>query len=86
MKPAPSSVENFMQNRDLTSQPPSHWSNSHEESSHWSDAYIHTDRNISKPNYLEEEEDPELPVDYAFLGRYALVHQTKQKKYLFYSK
>ena len=67
MKPAPSSVENYMYNSPLTSEPPSHWSNHEEKTSHWSDPDIHSDRNISKPNYLEEEEE-DLPEDYAFLG------------------
>ena len=56
-----------MYNSPLTSEPPSHWSNHDEKTSHWSDPDIHSDRNTSKPNYLEEEEE-DLPEDYAFLG------------------
>jgi len=64
VKPAPSSVEKFMQQRSRSSEPPSHWPA--DQDYHWPEPYIHSEINITKPNYLEEEEE-ELPVDYAFL-------------------
>lgn len=65
VKPAPPSIQKYIQRKDLNSDPPFHWSN--DDSSHWSDPNIHTDRNISKQSYSLQDEEQELPVDYAFL-------------------
>ena len=58
VKPAPASVRQFVQGgSDFFSSSPSHWTNED----------IHSvDRNITNKYSLEEEEE-ELPVDYAFL-------------------
>jgi len=65
VKPAPPSVANYMRSAQPTTPPPPAWlQDSGSSRDHWTNpAHIHTDTNSS---YVDEEEE-ELPVDYAFL-------------------
>ena len=58
IKPAPTTVKQLMKDQELTSAPPSHWSRD------WGEQ-----EGAGEGQEAELEDDgPELPVDYAFLG------------------
>jgi len=58
VKPATQTIKKYMKNKSLTSDPPDEWLNSNEKI-------------LRKSIPISEEE--ELPVDYAFLGRFSSI-------------